>query len=100
MRAERSSSSFFRAAFAVKAQAAILLLACLVALPAEAASAIEVAHGCDVPNASNGGRTFFVDPAGGSKENDGSEAKPWRTLRKSLTRPTTLLRPAHMSAEP
>ena len=51
---------------------------------AEAATAIEVAHGCDVRNTSNGGRNFYVDPVRGAKDNDGSEAKPWRTLAEVL----------------
>ena len=59
------------------------LVLALVAIPAQAAS-VEVAHGCDVPRASNGGRMFFVDPARGAKENDGSEARPWRTLGEVL----------------
>ena len=62
----------------------LLFAFALVSLPAEAATAIEVAHGCDVRNASNGGRNFYVDPVRGAKDNDGSEAKPWRTLAEVL----------------
>jgi hypothetical protein len=32
------------------------------------------------PAAAPAGRTFYVDPAQGKAENDGSAAKPWRTL--------------------
>jgi hypothetical protein len=64
----------------------------LVVLSAEAASTqtprstptLEVAQGCDLPRSLAGGRKFFVDPARGAKENDGSEQRPWRTLPEVL----------------
>ena len=65
-------------------KAALAGAVALVALSSGAAAAFQVAHGCDEPGASGHGRTFFVDPARGSAENDGSEAKPWRTLAEVL----------------
>lgn len=45
-----------------------------------AASAMEVPVGCAAPSASSSHRTYYVDPVRGNKNNDGSAAKPWRTL--------------------
>ena len=61
-----------------------LLAVTLLALSTGAALAIDVAAGCDSPQPNPAGRQFFVDPARGAKENDGSALKPWRTLAEVL----------------
>ena len=69
-----------------------LVALALPVLLAEAASAQAsnstpasgVAQGCDAPRSVEGGRTFFVDPSRGARENDGSEGRPWRTLAEVL----------------
>ena len=65
----------------------VCLLVCACALNmrnAGASNALEVASGCDAPLSIESGRHFFVDPEHGDKENDGSEARPWRTLAEVL----------------
>ena len=49
-----------------------------------ASFALQVAAGCDAPPAIEHGQEFFVDPARGSRENDGSAQRPWRTLAEVL----------------
>ena len=56
----------------------------LLALSAEIASALDGADNCDEPRLSPEGRKFFIDPARGAMDNDGSESKPWRTLAEVL----------------
>ena len=66
----------------------------LTTLPAhstEALQSLEVAAGCDAPAPSEGGHRFFVDPTRGSRSNDGSEQKPWRTLAEVLDPATHLV---------
>jgi len=58
--------------------------AVLASLASAPALAVEVARGCDAPPDTPHGRTFFIDPERGSMANDGSEAKPWRTLAEVL----------------
>ena len=62
----------------------IPLVACLLVYPSFACRAFDLAPGCDAPDASERGSKFFVDPARGAKENDGSERRPWRTLAEVL----------------
>ena len=63
----------------------------LLSLSLDRAWALEVPPGCDAPQASGGGHTFFVDPARGDKGNDGSEQRPWRTLAEVLDRAAHLV---------
>ena len=56
----------------------------MFAFSSEAEFVLHFANGCDEPDWPENGRKFFVDPARGSKKNDGSEAKPWHTLAEVL----------------
>ena len=56
----------------------------MLAASLETPGAFEVASGCDQPPSGGNGKTFFVDPTRGSKDNDGSEQLPWRTLAEVL----------------
>ena len=62
---------------------ALVAFACATgaALPA---SALETPKGCDVPPEPGHGHTFYIDPEHGSMWNDGSAARPWRTLAEVL----------------
>jgi hypothetical protein len=60
-------------------------LACaILAVSFKTSCALEVAAGCDEPRSGENGKTFFVDPTRGSRDNDGSERLPWRTLAEVL----------------
>lgn len=48
--------------------------------PPPTAQEIPVYNGCPRPNLT--GKTWYVDPAKGSMDGDGSAAKPWRTLQE------------------
>ena len=61
----------------------LFALTCLSGITSRA-SAIEVAKGCDAPPTSSHGHTFYIDPQRGSMTNDGSEARPWRTLAEVM----------------
>lgn len=64
--------------------AIILFAAFISAIPALAnAKTFEVYPGCEAPKAPI--NAFYVDPLKGSKDGDGSAAKPWRTLQEVLT---------------
>jgi Right handed beta helix region len=52
----------------------------LLTLPATASAA--VSPGCEEPAPKPGARNFYVDPAHGSAQGDGSQAHPWRTLQE------------------
>ena len=58
-----------------------LLIAVLCCGPAGAAT---VADGCANPGTPASRNTFYVDPAKGSMNNDGSAARPWSTLAEVL----------------
>src|SRR4051812_12693122 len=58
-----------------------LLIAVLCCGPAGAAT---IADGCANPAAPAGRSTFYVDPAKGNMNNDGSAARPWSTLQDVL----------------
>jgi len=45
---------------------------------------VTVPSGCASPNSVSGHHAFYVDPAKGDKSNDGSAARPWRTLTEVL----------------
>lgn len=61
-----------------------LSVACALLAPTSS-FALEVAAGCDAPKrAFEHGRKFFADPVRGSRENDGSAQRPWRTLAEVL----------------
>lgn len=64
-------------------------LHCAVALhlalvfPAHA-SDINVPTGCETPRAIPGAHTYYINPAKGSPDGDGSQSSPWRTLAETL----------------
>ena len=58
--------------------------ALLFVLASTAAQALTTYPGCAEPPASAGGHSFYVDPEKGDKANDGSAARPWRTLAEVL----------------
>jgi hypothetical protein len=43
-----------------------------------------VPDGCDAPWSSPGAHAFYIDPAKGSPDGDGSQGRPWRTLAEVL----------------
>ena len=56
----------------------------LLTLSAAHAASFEVGVGCNKPQAERQGRQFFVDPVRGTRDNDGSAERPWRTLAEVL----------------
>ena len=56
----------------------------LLSSPSAADELFEVHAGCDQPRVSEHSHRFFVDPAHGSMENDGTEQRPWRSLAEVL----------------
>lgn len=45
---------------------------------------LQVPAGCDKPSQASEGRKFYVDPVHGASTNDGSAARPWKTLSEVL----------------
>ncbi len=63
---------------------AIFLLSGLAIVSPDRARAIEVYRGCAQPREISNPQNFYVDPIKGSKANDGSMERPWRTLAEVL----------------
>jgi hypothetical protein len=59
------------------------LMLCELA-PTLALAAQNVPNGCDLPKTIPDARTFYIDPAKGSPDGDGSQSRPWRTLEEVL----------------
>jgi hypothetical protein len=83
----RSSHRIFRplgTVFAGAPHVFLFALACGVGAIGPA-TAQEVSKGCDAPLSSPHGKTFYIDPQRGSMANDGSGARPWRTLTEVMS---------------
>jgi hypothetical protein len=52
--------------------------------PALARADQSVPEGCDAPKIVPNAHTFYIDPAKGSADGDGSQGRPWRTLAEVL----------------